>query len=173
MNLNSLLTLLIFFSLSLLFLSNCNDSNNPFGPPDYSSAPEAFSTDGITPIVKDNGLIIYIVEEGTSHQVLIEKDIFLTFYTGRLTSGKIFDSSYRNGNTVPTQFSLNQTNQNTGEFSLIEGFRKGLLGMKEGEKRKIIIPPALAYEGTSSNLAKDTLIFDVELAQILSLKRTN
>ena len=70
--------------------------------------------------------------------------------------GKQFDSSVGRG---PFSFML-------GVGSVIPGWDRGLLGMKEGGKRTLIIPPNLAYgqRGAGNDIPPGaTLIFDVEL----------
>ncbi|MFY9484056.1 MAG: FKBP-type peptidyl-prolyl cis-trans isomerase [Patescibacteria group bacterium] len=77
-------------------------------------------------------------------------------YTGTLTDGTVFDSSVERGE--PAQFAV-------GVGQLIEGFDKGLIGMKVGGKRKLTIPAALGYgdKQVSTIPANSTLIFEVEL----------
>ncbi|MCC7205273.1 MAG: choice-of-anchor D domain-containing protein [Phycisphaeraceae bacterium] len=55
-----------------------------------------------------------------------------------------------------------------GMGSVIEGFEVGIPGMALGESRTLIIPPIMAYAGTSSPLADTTLIFEVYLQEIVS-----
>jgi len=77
-------------------------------------------------------------------------------YTGWLANGRQFDSS-RGGN--PLEFRI-------GNHEVIEGWDEGLTGMKVGGKRKLVIPPALAYgaEGSPPVIpANATLVFEVEL----------
>ncbi len=82
-------------------------------------------------------------------------------YTGKLQSGKVFDSS-RNRNE-PIAFNL-------GAGEVIKGWDEGLQGMQVGEKRQLIIPPNLAYgdkdQGDGLIPANSTLVFDVELIGI-------
>lgn len=81
-------------------------------------------------------------------------------YTGKLENGKVFDSS-RTRNT-PFTFTL-------GAGEVIEGWDKGIAGMKVGGKRTLTIPPALAYgsQGAGGVIPPDaTLIFDVELLSV-------
>jgi FKBP-type peptidyl-prolyl cis-trans isomerase len=78
-------------------------------------------------------------------------------YTGTLTNGKKFDSSVDRGE--PFAFPL-------GAGRVIPGWEKGIAGMKIGGKRKLTIPPELAYGDRGfSNLIPpgSTLIFEVEL----------
>jgi FKBP-type peptidyl-prolyl cis-trans isomerase len=83
-------------------------------------------------------------------------------YVGKLQDGTEFDNSYKRGEPIPLTL---------GEGRVIKGWEEGLLGMKVGEKRELIIPPDLAYgaDGRPPVIPKNaTLIFDVEL---VGLKR--
>ena len=81
-------------------------------------------------------------------------------YTGRLQSGRKFDSS-RDRNK-PFDFTL-------GIGQVIQGWDEGVAGMCVGEKRKLIVPPDMAYgeDGVGSVIPScATLVFDVELLDI-------
>jgi len=77
-------------------------------------------------------------------------------YIGTLTDGAKFDSSYDRG--TPLAFPL-------GQRLVIPGWEQGLLGMRVGGKRKLTIPPSLAYGATGQGTIPPnaTLIFEVEL----------
>ena len=80
-------------------------------------------------------------------------------YTGTLTNGKKFDSSV---GKEPFTFTL-------GSGQVIQGWDQGVAGMKEGGKRKLIIPPHLAYgeQSPSPDIpANSTLVFEVELLDV-------
>ncbi len=81
-------------------------------------------------------------------------------YIGKLADGTKFDSSYDRGE--PIQFSV-------GGGNLIEGFDKGVIGMKVGGKRVITIPPELGYgtQAIGGIPANSTLVFEVELMKIV------
>ena len=83
-------------------------------------------------------------------------------YTGWLQSNKKkFDSSLDRGK--PIRFAL-------GHGQVIPGWDQGVKGMKQGEKRQLIIPPALGYGPTGTPGGpippNATLIFDVELVKV-------
>jgi len=102
------------------------------------------------------------VEEGTGPSPVAGQTI-RCHYTGKLTTGFTFDSSYDRGR--PLTF-------NVGVGQVIKGWDEGILGgegitpMKEGGKRKLIIPSELAYgsRGAGGVIPPNaTLMFDVEL----------
>jgi FKBP-type peptidyl-prolyl cis-trans isomerase len=82
-------------------------------------------------------------------------------YSGFLLDGTKFDSSVDRG--VPFEFVI-------GQHQVIEGWENGVTGMKKGGKRKLKIPPHLAYglTGSPPKIGPDaTLLFDIELLEIL------
>ena len=77
-------------------------------------------------------------------------------YVGTYLDGTKFDSS-RDRNQ-PLIFTIGN-----GEFG--KGWEEGIMGMRVGGRRKLIIPPDLSYaKGSSGKLtANTTLIFEIEL----------
>jgi len=77
-------------------------------------------------------------------------------YVGTLADGSKFDSSYDKGQ--PADFAI-------GVGQVIKGWDEGLMTMKVGGKRKLIVPPSLGYGGAARTRipANSTLIFEVEL----------
>ncbi|MFL6572069.1 MAG: FKBP-type peptidyl-prolyl cis-trans isomerase [Burkholderiales bacterium] len=81
-------------------------------------------------------------------------------YVGRLADGTQFDSS--RARRDPLDFSL-------GAGDVIKGLDEGLPGMKVGGKRRLTIPPELAYgdKGLAGTIPPQaTLVFEVELLNI-------
>ncbi|MFA6467035.1 MAG: FKBP-type peptidyl-prolyl cis-trans isomerase [Patescibacteria group bacterium] len=103
-------------------------------------------------------LLTEVVTEGTGDVVVESGDSITVDYTGTLEDGTEFDSSV--GKT-PFTFTI-------GQGTVIPGWDQGLLGMKVGEERKLIIPSDLAYgaSGSGSIPPNATLIFTVKLISI-------
>ncbi len=83
-------------------------------------------------------------------------------YSGWLASnGKKFDSSYDRG---AQPFSVSPL----GQASVIQGWNEGLVGMKAGGIRRIILPASLAYgpQGNQGIPPNATLIFDVTAVSV-------
>lgn len=83
-------------------------------------------------------------------------------YLGTLVDGTMFDAS-RNRSSNGFTFSL-------GRGEVIKGWDLGVAGMKVGGKRKLTIPPELAYGNRAVGSiipANATLVFDVELLKVV------
>ncbi|NDF13845.1 FKBP-type peptidyl-prolyl cis-trans isomerase [bacterium] len=62
--------------------------------------------------------------------------LLIAHYEGTLQDGSVFDSSHSRGR--PIEFVV-------GTGRVIQGWDQGLMGMREGGKRKLVIPAHLAY----------------------------
>ena len=83
-------------------------------------------------------------------------------YTGKLFSGKVFDSSLTRKPVQPFEFTL-------GQGQVIPGWDEGIALMSAGGKATLIIPSKLAYgeRGAGADIpAYSPLVFDVELISI-------
>lgn len=85
-------------------------------------------------------------------------------YRGMFTTGSVFDSNMPKGQLLV--FTI-------GRGEVIRGMEQGLIDMQIGGKRRLVIPPALAYgaEGSGPIGPNSTLIFDVELVKIHGAKK--
>merc|ERR1712129_113618 len=98
-----------------------------------------------------------VVGSGASPSV---GDTVSVHYTGTLTNGQKFDSSRDRGTPLSFQVGVGQ---------VIKGWDEGILSMKVGGKRKLIIPARLGYgsRGAGATIPPGaTLLFDCELVAI-------
>ncbi len=86
-------------------------------------------------VTTESGLKYVDEKEGTGASPSRGKKVTV-HYTGTLTDGKKFDSSLDRGQ--PFSFTI-------GVGQVIKGWDEGVLTMKVGGKRKLIIPAALGY----------------------------
>jgi len=109
-----------------------------------------------------------VAENGLKHVDLVVGDgpapmpgqLIVVQYTGWLQDGGKFDSSLDYGE--PFSFNL-------GMGQVIGGWDQGLVGMKAGGKRQLVVPPELAYgeAGAGGVIPPNaTLIFEVELLEV-------
>jgi FKBP-type peptidyl-prolyl cis-trans isomerase len=97
-------------------------------------------------------------------EVLEAGDTAVVTYVGRLTNGTIFDQSRTdssNRTITPFEFEV-------GDNSVLTGFQQGIVGMKQGGVRRIIVPPAVGFgdQKTDTIPANSVLVFDVTLQKV-------
>jgi peptidylprolyl isomerase len=93
----------------------------------------------------------YKIEKEGTGEVVEAHFSPLIKYTGKFMDGKVFGASKEH-----EMISLDET---------IPGFSKGIIGMKEGEKRTLYIHPDLAY-GVNGNLPPNSLLtFEIEVVK--------
>lgn len=123
-------------------MSSSQTQNNQTGKPDPST-----------------DIIMTVTREGEG-EASKNGDLLVVNYAGYLADGTKFDASADHGQ--PFQFVI-------GSGSVIPGWEIGLLGMKKGEARQIIIPPNYAYgpQGVPGAIPPNAILtFDVELVDI-------
>jgi peptidylprolyl isomerase len=147
------LTFLAFLSLNLLAAQEQTTTPAP-APKAGTTHPKPAAQMTTTP----SGLQYRDLVVGKGPQPK-EGDTVVVNYTGTFTNGKVFDTSV---GKKPFQFEL-------GRGKVIKGWDEGVASMHVGGKRKLVIPPDLAYgPGGYPGVIppNSTLTFVVELLQI-------
>ncbi len=103
-------------------------------------------------------LIIDEVTIGTGDEVVVG-DTVTVHYIGTLQNGQEFDNSNKRG--TPFTFTL-------GDGKVIKGWEEGVLGMKKGGKRILVIPSDKGYgdAGYGPIPGKATLVFAIDLHEV-------
>ncbi len=149
-----------------IMITGCDDPTNPFfQETDFSTVPDPIQYNQYDSVELENGLTYYVIDPGNveSPWRVESRDAIALFRTLRTLDGDIVQSSYSDNRTQPENFSVNNLSS--------RGFREGVLGMKEGEIRVIVVPPELGFANVSQSsqyyfLREDTLIYEVEIVEI-------
>ena len=118
------------------------------------------TTDNTNKKTTKNGMTIETTKEGTGEPI-INGQVASMLYTGKLDNGFEFDSTSKRNNE-PFEFIL-------GAGQVIKGWDQGVLGMKVGEERTLVIPAELGYgaQGAGGVIPPNaTLTFTVKLLAI-------
>jgi FKBP-type peptidyl-prolyl cis-trans isomerase len=126
--------------LALAVLPACSPSDSPTGP----SGPATLQVTEVT------------VGTGAT---AVSGDTVTVDYIGSFLDGRVFDSSFSRG--TPFTFQL-------GANAVIPGFEQGVLGMRVGGRRQVVIPSNLAYGSTGNGpIPPNTPIqFQIDLVSI-------
>jgi peptidylprolyl isomerase len=156
--------------LSAAVATACNNDVAGLGPPSDPANEEFNPALGvnISQMTKmPNGVYYSDIVQGplTADTVTAKTASVKVNYAGYLKDGKLIDSGSGAPLDLPT---------------LITGFRAGMMGMRVGGKRKIVIPSELGYDGqaiknTDGSIKiprQSTLIFDVELLSVTNIDST-
>jgi FKBP-type peptidyl-prolyl cis-trans isomerase len=108
---------------------------------------------------RPSGLYVRDLKRGTGTTAASGRGVVVQ-YVGSLPDGTVFDDSRKRGK--PARFIL-------GDSVVIGGWDQGIVGMKVGGRRQLIVPPALGYglagkPGAIPSAA--TLVFDMELLEV-------
>lgn len=172
------LLLLIPALLGCLALSACGSDGESTGSDGAAQEPAARTETAPSPLeqreaLKDTGVKPEIPKPiGSPPRKLVKEDIVkgkgpaaktgdsLTVnYAGiSYSTGEEFDASWNNG--APFSFQLGG--------QVIEGWNKGIVGMRAGGRRMLTIPPELGYgsQGSGPIAPNETLVFVVDLVSI-------
>jgi FKBP-type peptidyl-prolyl cis-trans isomerase len=103
-------------------------------------------------------MVIDDIKIGTGETVK-DGDVVSVHYVGQLQNGQEFDASKKRG--TPFDFTV-------GSGQVIQGWEEGVIGMKVGGERVLVIPPEKAYgeAGIGPIPGNATLVFSIELLEI-------
>lgn len=130
---------ILVFLISIVFLSGCSKSEKE--------------------ITTSSGLKYIDLKEGSGASPVKGKNVKV-YFIGKLENGRVFDSAV-NPNK-PLEFKI-------GAGEVIPGWEEGVISMKVGGKRRLIIPPSLAWgkEGANGVIPPGaTVIFEIELLEV-------
>jgi peptidylprolyl isomerase len=147
---------------SLIAAASCNSDVVGLEPPSDPSTETFAASLGVdiaTMTRQDNGVYYKDLIVGTGGMVTDTAVTVNVTYAGYVKDGTLFDS----GSNVAITLS-----------GVVPGFRSGLIGMKEGGKRKVVIPSELGYAGRSQRNSagkiiiprQSTLIFDITVLKV-------
>jgi peptidylprolyl isomerase len=161
---------------SLLALAACGDDDSGDGgsgdakqqeSAPETTAPEADLTDTSTkPVIpKPTGspprkLVKEDIVKGDGRAAKAGDTVVVNYVGMNFSNGFEFDSSWESGAPFPVQL---------GAGSVIEGWDKGLVGIKKGGRRKLTIPPEMGYgaEGFPPDIPpNETLVFVVDAVSV-------
>jgi peptidylprolyl isomerase len=150
MHLNFTNALVIFFAI-FIFIASCNigKEEKPVQPEVIVAADSIFA----------NGLWVRDIELGEG-PAIDNGDYFKAHYTGYLSNGDIFDTSFERADPINFQLGVGQ---------VVPAWDEGIRGMRAGGKRILVAPPELGFgaAGIPGIIpANDTLTFEVELLEV-------
>lgn len=150
--------LMIAVAMTMAMSACTKKSEEPTSTSTQTTEATGTQTSQTAPTTTENKVEIEDVVVGKGAEATNGKSVTV-HYTGTLKDGTKFDSSV--DRKEPFTFTL-------GAGQVIKGWEQGIQGMKVGGKRKLTIPPELAYGANAVGAipANSTLIFDVELLEV-------
>jgi peptidylprolyl isomerase len=107
-------------------------------------------------------LVVKDVKKGHGPAAKVGDSLKVSYIGVSCSSGKVFDATYKDGGQPFTVSPL-------GHASVITGWNKGLVGVRAGGVRELVIPPALGYGAAGQPPAiapNDVLIFLVTVQSV-------
>jgi peptidylprolyl isomerase len=105
-------------------------------------------------------LVFKDLTPGTGAGITENSSVQMHYLLETWSDKNIVDNSYDRGQPYPLE--------NVGQAQVIPGWKQGLLGMKQGGRRLLIIPPALGYgpQGKAPVKPNETLVFVLDAASV-------
>ena len=149
-------TFILLLLVASLVVGACGDDTGDKGDGGEASKPKVEVPDGPPPLE----LEIKDLKVGTGAEAVAGKMVTVHYVGVSYSDKKQFDASWDAGTPFP--FLL-------GAGKVIQGWDEGVVGMKVGGRRQLIIPPALAYkEFGAGDVIKpnETLVFVIDLLEV-------
>lgn len=169
MNHRSISSLTLLVGLFALLLAGCADTTNPyFRPPDLTTVPALPDTTELELIHNQKDLQVYRVQEGSGEWTVQGRtgEGMNAFVTMRINDEEttILQSTYADGRTVPEQV-------NTSDLIDPRGLLEGVIGMKQGERRIIVVGPTMGFADADRSsqfymYRDETFVYDFEVTRI-------
>jgi peptidylprolyl isomerase len=143
-------------AVAVVLLAGGDDGTSESATADRQEKPEVEIPEGAPP----DELVIEDVEEGDGVTAENGDQVTVDYVGVDFETGKEFDASF--GNPDPFEFAL-------GGGMVIPGWDEGVEGMKVGGRRRLVIPPDLAYGKAGQPPAikpNSTLVFVVDLLEV-------
>lgn len=155
---------LILLPLALTLAACGSDENGPaeveLQDPAQITYASVLGVDLSSMQLQSSGLYIRDLEDGAGDPTAAG-DVMVVHYSGWINDGTLFDSSHNPGREPFTLVA--------GSGGVIAGWQEGLIGMRVGGLRQLVIPPQLAYGVQSPSPlipAGSVLIFEIELLEL-------
>jgi peptidylprolyl isomerase len=131
-------------------------ASTPQTPPDLQTKPKVGNPSGPPP----KKLEVKDIIQGTGKAAQKGSNVTVNYVGVLFESGKEFDASWERKQPFPFQL---------GSGMVIPGWDKGLVGMKEGGRRRLTIPPDQAYgsQGSPPTIGpNETLVFVIDMLKV-------
>ncbi|MEX1212428.1 MAG: FKBP-type peptidyl-prolyl cis-trans isomerase [Balneolaceae bacterium] len=169
MNPRSIHILILIAGFLALLQIGCADTTNPyFQPPDLTTVPDLPDTTQLDLIHTQKDLQVYRVNEGSGKWSVQGRtgEGMNAFVTMRLKDEEntVLQSTYADERTTAEQV-------NTSDLIDPRGLLDGVIGMKQGERRIIVVGPSMGFADADQTsqfymYREETLIYDFEVERI-------
>lgn len=165
------LTVVVIFTM---IQENKNADTNPAQDPTAAANACQAPTEGIETLAEPEAFVAEAdvtelqttdIEDGTGEAAKTGDCLVVKYYGTLASNGEKFDGNF----TDPTAFAFT-----LGQGQVIQGWDEGLVGMKEGGVRRIVIPSDKAYgeQSPSEQIpANSDLVFQVKLLEVKEVKQ--
>lgn len=168
------LATILLTAATTVALAACGSSTEEQSAPTTSTAPQPCTVEDFT-VAGEQGaapevtvpvdctapteLLIEDVETGNGTKVKAGDTAEVHYHLVTFADGSKLDSSWDRGQSFPVE--------NVGNAPVIEGWNEGLLGMQEGTRRLLVVPPDMGYGANPGHqLAEETLVFVIDAVKI-------